>query len=61
MGLVADFVDEHLETVLLVERYGTAVGIDGEETTCRLRLLSYEHLFDASHEARADAIILMGE
>ena len=34
VSIFADVVDQHLETILLIERNCGTVGIDGEETAC---------------------------
>ena len=35
-GIVADFIDQHLEAILFIERYSSAISINGEESACRL-------------------------
>ena len=35
MGIVADFIDQHLEAILFIERDSSAICIDGEEAASR--------------------------
>ena len=35
VGIVADFIDQHLEAILFIERDSSAICIDGDEAASR--------------------------